>query len=402
MYTSWPRPTVNVLKMNLLHVATIPIMFFHWWGWETSLAYVSLFLMSALLTKTLNREFCLNKDVINIIIIIGLFVSINLFHIIGYEDSSIIFSSLNQYLTLFILVALLLITPRWRAQDIRTISQILFWISFYSIAIEFVLVNFAGVPKEIMPGVRFSPSYFADYGGLHRPFGLTGQPSVNGGILLLYFLLLVELRIVHKWVVVALLIGILMTLSGQAILSTMLVFAMFWTVRGKNFIISLTVLFAILANIFLLMAFHPFENVIILEKLTIDYLVYVMWDQANIHHTIGNLSYWELLFGTLKPNPEVGTDVFFVGFVRIFGLVFLFIFLAFIWRVVSKARYRLVWYIAIIVSSAHYPTIIFIEAQLSLALLYLLAFRDRVGPHSRSSRVGSVEHLSLHSDTGRL
>jgi len=401
MYTAFPRPTVNVLKMNLLQVATIPIMFFHWWGWKTSLVYVSLFLLSALLKKILTRDLCLNKEVIKIIIIIGLFVSINSLHIIGNEDSIIIFSSLNQYLTPFFLVALLLITPRWGAQDIGTIAKILFWISFYSITIEFFLVNLVGVPKEIMPGVRFSPGYFADYGGLHRPFGLTGQPSVNGGILLLNFLLLAELRIIHKWAILALLTGTLMTLSGQAILSTMLVFPLYWTLRGKNISISLAVLFAILAIIFLILVFHPFENVIIMEKLTIDYFVYVMWDQANVYHTIGNLSVWELLFGTLRPNPEVGTEVFFIGFVRIFGLVFFFIFWAFIWRLVSKARYRLVWFIAIIVSSAHYPTIIFIEAQLILALLYLFAIRDRVGSRSRGCWVGSVERLSPHLDTGR-
>ena len=64
------------------------------------------------------------------------------------------------------------------------------------------------------------------------------------------------------------------------------------------------------------------------------------------------------------------TEIFFVGSIRLWGLIFTAITWYFIWKILQKTTHPKIYYTSIILISLHYPTIVFIEAQLIILLIY--------------------------------
>jgi len=354
--------------MKLVHAAFVPVMFAHWVGWAISLGYISCLATVLLLTRLFWGRLVLNKTIVGILLFSALFLSINMFHMAVGQNAESAYSNLYQYLSLFIVVAIILFSQPWEMSEILKVARVIFWVAFYSIALEFLAVNFLGVSKESMPAVRYSPSYFGDFMGWHRPFGLTGQSSANGGILLLSFLLLAELRVADIKVVLALLVGAALTISGQAILATIFILGLLQLDRVGNLLAKAVLALILLLSLFLLLDLDLFQ------KISLDYLIYVLWEKAYLSETIGVLNGWQLLFGTLgsvAPEGGYGTEVFMIESVRLFGIVFTVAFWVFIWLLVRRARIRFIWFVGCILASIHYPTVFYIEAQLPLAILYL-------------------------------
>jgi hypothetical protein len=375
--------------MKLIHAAFIPLMFAHWAGWQISLVYVLLLMVVLLVVKLSQGQLYLHKVIVGILLFSVFFVVVNSFHIVDGANTDLVCSNLYQYLSLFVVVAILLFSRPWKIIEIHRIACMLFWVAFSSIAIEFIVVNFFGVSKEIMPAVRYSPAYFGDFFGWHRPFGLTGQSSANGGILLLSFLLLAEFKIADAKAVMALLAGTAFTISGQAILSTILILGFLQLSRVSSRRIKLVLVSSFLLIVFLILRLNLFQ------KLSLDYLIYVLWEKAYFFETLGVLNSWQLFFGTLGfvlPEGGRGTEVFMIESIRLFGLVFTILFWAFVWFLVKRARLKFFWFAASVVASVHYPTVFYIEAQLPLAFLYLSALPHPTIPRCDLQRDSSESY----------
>jgi len=361
--------------MKLLHIAFIPVMFSHWFGWVISLGYVFCLVGALFLSRLYLDHLYLHKVAIGVVLFVSFFVTINYFNLVAGINNSVVYSYLYYYLSLFILVAIVLLARPWKVIEIQKIASVIFWISFYSIAVEFLLVNFAGISKEYMPGIRYSPSYYGDFLGWHRPFGLTGQSSVNGGILLFSYLLLAEHKIASIKAVLALIVGALLTISGQATLSVLLVlgFLLFDRVDSRLAKMVLGVSFVLFMIFILLVEVHP--------KVSLEYVIYVLWEKADFAGTISILNDWQIFFGSLGLANREGlpsNEVYLNEFVRLYGLVFTILYWVFVWFLVRRARNRFSWFAGCFVASLHYPTIIYIEAQLPLALLYLSTLQDSI------------------------
>lgn len=378
--------------MKPIHAAFIPLMFAHWAGWQLSLGYGLCLTVVLLTTKLFQGQLFLNKAIVGILLFSIIFLGVNSIYILTDVNVDLVYSNLHQYLNLFFVIAIVLFSQPWEMPEIHKIARMIFWIAFYSLAIEFLAVNFLGVSKESIPAVRYSYSYFDDYMGWHRPFGLTGQASANGGILLLSFLLLLELQIANAKVVLALLVGAALTISGQAMLSTILVLGLLQLGRMGNWLSK-----AVLASVFLLVIYLILD-LDLFQKLSLDYLIYVLWEKAYFWETLDVLNGWQLLFGTLglvMSDEGYGTEVYMIESIRLFGVVFTVAFWAFVWFLVKRARLRFIWFIGCIVASIHYPTIFYIEAQLPLALLYLSTL-------CRSADVLPESNLEIRADLPTL
>ena len=81
--------------------------------------------------------------------------------------------------------------------NIKKIALMFFWISTLSVIFEFILINFLNLPQDIVPTFKDSYAYYNQYENFYRPFGLTGNPAINGGLILLSLILLNELKLVN-------------------------------------------------------------------------------------------------------------------------------------------------------------------------------------------------------------
>ena len=353
--------------MRPLHAALIPLMFAHWVGWKISLIYMLILATLFLLTKLINGRLYLHKVLLGILLFCAFFLAVNLTYIFE-QNTDLVFSNLHLYLSLFLVVAFILFSSPWNTSEIYIGARAIFWIAFYVLIVEFLAVNFLGISKEIMPGVRYSPSYFEDLSDWHRPFGLTGQASANGGILLLSFLLLVEFRVIDVKSVFALLLGVLLTMSGQAILSTALILGLLQLNKIRRWLFKSIFVLVFSSFIFFVL------NLDLHQKISLDYLYYVLLDKAHLAENLDVLNSWQLLWGTLglvAAEEGYGTEVFLIQSIRLFGVIFTILFWLFVWFLVKMARLKFIWFICCFVTSLHYPTVLYIEAQLILALLYL-------------------------------
>ena len=371
------------MTLKPIHAALIPIMFAHWVGWKVLLAYI-LFLAAVLLVQKLilaatsyEKPFYLHKVNIGIFIFSSIFIAINIVNVLVDPNTGKVFSYLFQYLSLFLVVAIIMAFRPWGALEISLMARMIFWIAFYSIAVEFIAANIFGVSQLLMPAARQSPSYIGEVMGLFRPFGLTGQPSANGGILLFAFLLLVELRIVCERdakIIIAFLLGTLLTISGQAIMTNFFIVGLLWIGSLHGSLLKTISIFVLLLCGLLLLSLD------FSQKVSLDYLMYVLIERAHIGENLGVLNLWQLCFGTLgsvQVAVETSTEVFLIESVKLFGVVFTLLLWLFIWFLVKGARLRFIWLIACFLSSLHYPTVLYIEAQLPLALLFLSTFSHR-------------------------
>uniref|UniRef100_UPI00404858A0 hypothetical protein n=1 Tax=Polynucleobacter sp. TaxID=2029855 RepID=UPI00404858A0 len=353
--------------MKLAHKALIPIMFFHWFGSIISFSYMVGFIIILIATQipAINKR-CLNIGV-SALTIVAIFSATNFGSLISAEDQSSIFLNMYYYSSIFILIFIILISGKWVFNEIWLIARIIFWIAFASIAIEFIAVNFYGISNSMMPAARLSSAYTADFNGWYRPFGLTGQTSVNGGILLFTFLLLDQIKKTGLKSIFALSIGSILTISGQAMLVSFLMLGLISLTRVKNLFVRMG-LFAILFS-----AILSLLSLDLNQKLSLQYLFYVLWDKSYLLETFQLLDIRQILLGTLGERlpDDISSEVFLINAIQLYGILFVIIFWGFIWILLQKTRRPFVYFIGFFMASLHYPTVFFIEAQLPLVLIYV-------------------------------
>jgi hypothetical protein len=364
--------------MQLAHKALIPLMFFHWLGWKISAAYMLGLMMILIINQIINTQRPILKIGMWSLIVVGIFSAINLYSLIDVENQSVVFFNWYYYCGLFILIFVVGISGPWESNELHITARIIFWVAFYSIAIEFILVNFFDIPNTLMPAARLSSTYVADIIGWYRPFGLTGQSSVNGGVLLFTFLLLVQIEKNNIKYMLALAIGSILTISGQAILSSFSIAGLILLANFKNSFLKLVFQLLLFLIIFLILSLNLFQ------KISLDYLLYVLWDRSYLLENFESLDTWEILFGTLggKISDEISSEVWLISAIQIYGVLFLIIFWTFTWILLKKTRHPFIYFYGCFISSLHYPSIIFIEAQLPLILIYISCLKYRIKQNS--------------------
>ena len=349
-----------------IHIAFTPLLFSHWVGFEFMLVYAVFLAFSVVVISSVKGSIPNDSVLITLAFIVPVFFLIHSFSDVGVDNEYFV-KYTYLYLAVFVLVALFLLSGNWGEDEFIRAGRLIFWVAFLTIFLEFIGVNFLGISKTHFPAVRYSNSYFADYMGWHRPFGLTGQPSVNGSILLLSYLFLSHLNIARLQHFLMLLLGVCLEISGQAILSTFFILSILYVRKHKS-IKMRTGLLLLLSGLFLWVL-----NANISQKISMDYLLYTLVEKANAH-TIIDLSMFHFLFGTLGMamiDVTESTEVFLVESILRYGAVFTVFYWGFIWLLVRKTPMPVVWFMACFLTSLHYPTVYYIEAQLILGLLYV-------------------------------
>lgn len=353
--------------MKLAHKALIPIIFFHWLGWIISFAYMMgvMVILIATQVSTINKR--LPNIGVSALSIVAIFSATNFGSLISAEDQSLIFLNMYYYSSIFILIFIILISGEWVFNEIWLIARIIFWVAFASIAIEFIAVNFYGISNSMMPAARLSSTYTANFNGWYRPFGLTGQTSVNGGILLFTFLLLDQIKKTGLKSIFALSIGSILTISGQAMLVSFLMLGLISLMRVKNLFVRMGLFAILFLTILLLLSLE------LNQKLSLQYLFYVLWDKSYLLETFQLLDIWQILFGMLGERlpDDISSEVSLIHAIQLYGILFIIIFWGFIWILLRKTRRPIIYFIGFFMASLHYPSILYIEAQLPLVLIYI-------------------------------
>lgn len=337
------------------------LMFSHWIGWVYSLCIVILIFANSLIYNTkLNPT--INKDIVYISIFLIFFLIISIFF--NYKSSEFFFY-LYQYSSLFIIFSIFLISPKFSKENLIKIAFAFFYISSFSILIESLLVNILNISKDLMPAVRHEYAYYENYMGIHKPFGLTGQSSANGGILLISFLALYELNSAQIRHYFLLIISTILTLSGQSILTLLFVLLILFFRKKIKLFVKLVILILLILTLILVLSLINFD------KLTFDYLYYVLIEEMHFIENLGNFNIIQWIFGTLGYSKSFGTEVYLIESIRCFGIFFTLSFWIFIYKISIKTQMGIVLFIALFLSSLHYPTIFYIECQIPLGLIYI-------------------------------
>ena len=178
--------------MKLFQFAVLPFLFTHWIGPALLTGYLGFLVILLSLRKNLiTKTVKINQISFIAFLIIIIFSLFNLSNIFNGIKLNLVFQGLYLYLNIFLMFILFYFLEPWNLKNLQIISKIIFYIAFFSIFVEFIAVNFFNISNEIIPSHRDIMSYkLPAAGGFYRPFGLTGQSSVNGGILLFSFLLL--------------------------------------------------------------------------------------------------------------------------------------------------------------------------------------------------------------------
>jgi hypothetical protein len=363
----------------------MPLFFLHWLGFEAIIAFAGLLGFSVLVMFSVKRHIPADPVLIFSMFIITAFILINLAFNID-DKNEYFFKYFLHYLSFFC-VLVLVIFLKQRFDALVFIAKLIFWIAFLTIFLESFAVNIAGVSKDYFPAVRFAPSYYGDYMGLHRPFGLTGQSSVNGCILLLSFLLLTELHIKNRIYSIMLVLGVLLTISGQAILSTFFILVLLQVRKFKSIMYQIGFLLMGLGLIYSILQLN------IVEKVSYDYLIYVLIEKAHIA-SINLLDPFQLMFGamgTISVGGDESTEVFFIESVIRYGIVFTILYWLFLWVLVRRTSQPMIWFIASFLSSVHYPTLFYIEAQIILGLVFMCARGNGRGSSQFNHSSGNIK-----------
>jgi len=353
---------VKNVRDGAIYFAFLPLIFSHWLGFELTLGYFAFLGLCVLFVLLVKRRIPAHPLLNAIMVIIPIVVIIEV--ALNYDaDNEYFFTYLYNILSIFVLAILVITLAKFRYDNFFTLALLIFYIAFLSLFFEFVAVNFFDISKEYSPVIRYAPAYFEDFMGWHRPFGLTGQFSVNGGILLLSYLLLIELNIARLKHFIMLLLGTFLTLSGQAILSTIIVLSLIKVQKYKSKTLRYALIF--LFSVFLLILL----NEDLFHKISLNYIMYIFIEKSYVD-TIFDLSLSQLLFGAMGLFRSY-TEIFLVESVIRYGFILTILFWAGVWCLIRGASIPRVWFIACFLTSLHYPTIFYIEAQLIICMLFV-------------------------------
>lgn len=354
--------------MTFVHLLFLPLLFSHWVGPLLLTGYISFITLLIVLFKLIIHKVKIDRLSVIVLSVILLFFLINFSHILNGQKMALVYQNVYVYLNIFILFIIMSVAKPWTSRELKLLAKIIFYVAFFSIFLEFIASNFFNISQEIIPTYKSSKSYSAPFMGFFRPFGLTGQPTINGGVLLISFLLIYDMKINKYHHYILLVVGSILTISGQVYFCLLFVLILILFSRFKFRAIRWMFYLICFLGILLVASYELFP------KFSLKYLVYTLITQARVEETLGHLNTWQLLFGTLGTESKAtlrGSEVFFVESIRVHGAVFTASFWIFIWVIIRKSYNKWLLFGAIFTSSLHYPSVFFVEFQLPLILVYL-------------------------------
>lgn len=292
---------------------------------------------------------------------------------------------LLQAVSPLLVFALISMLPRFTRAQLGKFLSASYWIFAVTIAGEWLLVNVAGVSPTSMPAFREAMTSYLRFESYYRPFGLTGNPSVNGCLLVIAaWLLIFEgfTRSAGKYLIVT---GIVLYLnnSGQALVAFLLLVMVYLQRRNRG-LAKLFVL-AIAASIFVYVIRSG-----VISKISYDYIVglfrflglnnFSQMDRTSL--VLGGYGRYSQVFESLSFTTE---------FYPIYTITRLgaLITIATWWFIYKRLpRPRLMFFLLLLLASVHYPTILFVEMEVLVGVVI-------VGVAGEASAVAPIRASAL-------
>lgn len=275
------------------------------------------------------------------------------------------------YLNPFIIFVCFISFKKQFLKNIKNIALAFFWISVLTVIFEFILINFLNFPQDYIPTYRDSIPYYSKYIYFYRPFGLTGNPAINGGLILGSLILLNELKLVNLRIIFFYLLSTVINLSGQAFIVNIL-YLFYLFIKNKrikiNFLKKILLVFALLIACYLL--FYPIYQ----QKLNFNYISSILFQNMNITD-ITLLRPNNLFFGTWGLNPNQisnGSEIFYIYQIREFGIIFSLVYYLLLIHCLRKTKDKYFNYFIFFLTNIHYPILLSFECWLIIYFIYLI------------------------------
>lgn len=245
----------------------------------------------------------------------------------------------------------------------RKISFFYFIIIFLSILIDFMLLKFGLL--------EFQPMYDELKSGyINRPFGLFGQPSVNSGLLIVFYLfyLYSSNDTLDKNLKVSLffILTLGVVLQGSGVGFMLYTIYLLFKLRNRKYI-----LFFLIP----LISYLIFNNTI--EKLSMDYIIYIVDHSFDAYYIMSNFSILDMLFGIATFNSVDSGFIYLISSVGIlYTILILFLYMIMV-KKVENTNFRMA-VIFLIIGSLHYPMMFYSVASFFLPFIYFNAFPSKM------------------------
>ncbi|MAV94314.1 MAG: hypothetical protein CMA31_01335 [Euryarchaeota archaeon] len=312
-------------------------------------------LVACLLLSELHSLINLGQSNINSIRFFGMFIPVLLFYILSYNPRVFVEKYWDKLLRFYILVFSL------------------------SIMIDFYILHSA-LDISLQPMYREEDwSYFT------RPFGITGQPSVNSVLLVFFYTLLLSRGSFNenKLFFLFMVIGVLLQGSGSGFIALLILLNVMF--MSFNWFIRIFVY-----SCGLLLVVQLVLQLELFEKISVEYISGI----TNVF--ISQTDDWVILVKKSEPIISVllggvssGIDFGPLYFMSNVGLIYLIIFLIFIVMSALKAkeRYEKSAFLILLIGNLHYPVMFYAVTTFILPLLLqknIFPVKDK----TKFSRVG--------------
>lgn len=310
-----------LLNLTLFNTQSVQIRYKYY-------LFISFILFIILIISEVHSLLTVNMSNINAIRFFGLFIPTGVFLIFMYEPMVII----NRYLA--------------------RILNIYIVIFSFSIFIDFFILHSA-LDISLQPMYREE-----DWSYMARPFGITGQPSVNSVLLVFFYVfwLSLENKNVHYKFHLFFLVTLGVFLQGSG--SGFIAYAMLLVCMLKNInVFFKLLLFSIIVYV---IAFALIESNF-LDKVSYAYIsaiADVFYSQFNDWLDLVEKSFYSFfLLGGISSNIDFGPLYLIsnVGFIYFIFFILLFIFLI----IISHNHYERMSIYILLVGNLHYPVIFY-------------------------------------------
>jgi hypothetical protein len=294
---------------------------------------------------------------------------------------------------------------------IEDILRVTFWTISSELFLEFILIRilyvspgaFQHYPK--LQHITYDPvtgEYTAN-----RLLGMAGNASVTGVIYTSSFILYLgalykkakTLKARKSLIVICTFIAcFFMIVSGSAFFAIILTAFIVWSQKEGNLLKNLFIAVFIVMVILFIFNYLSSLTDIFSNKFTTEYLVFLLTngDEGSLPYILNDMSkgyhWYNLLLGSYffewgNPDAVIKTvDYFYVNLIYEFGLVGLTIFFYIIktaYNVIKKNtvldnQYLKFGFLVLVVGSLHYPSIVYMAAQIFISALAAIAIRDNV------------------------
>ena len=353
-----------MIRSRLLYIFLLIVPFFniinHRLGYELVLATTFLFIfLNFSLTLMLQGQVHYKMESLKVrlepiyfilFLLVGSLVSSQLYFLIARGE-------FNYKVVLFFGLFIPILLFFFSTCDLNNFSKkylnkiLAFYILAFSISI---IIDYVILHSKL--DIALQPMYEAlSYSYVGRPFGITGQPSVNSVLLVFFYCFFLSNKSKSKILFIFVTVGVVLQGSGSGFIAyLMLLVAMF---RNINLIYK--TLFFLLLTIFIL----PLQN-----KLSSEYIQSII--QVFINQTqdwLNSLnSYLEVLFGGNSSAIDFGI-LFIISNV---GVIYFFVFsLLFIYLILkANNHYDRMAIFILLIGNLHYPVLFYLVMAFTLPL----------------------------------